>query len=545
MRLRTTVVALLVVLTVVLSGTVYAGFALHKDNVVESEETSVAETASTIANDLEHRLDSRRQMVRVGSTTASVADHGSPGQQAAVESFVARTDFDGATVVDRNGIVEAYDATDANASDREAVRGIDLGSRPYVRHALNGSTYQSEPFLADSGHYVVVVSTPIRNDSGIVGTLNAAFHLGSPDERSEPPFTDLSHVTGSTQTVLVRHGNETLYGAGSVDGETFTASADVDGTDWTVLVATERATIENQLREATYLQAGGVALVLLSFATIGYWTHRTTIRQLAQLREGFTAIEAGEYDVDVEISGTDEWDEIGDRFARVGGRLEQRERQLRVLNRVLRHNLRNDMNVVLGHTQSLTSDDADVAYHAGKIERAARETLETSQHARMIEDRLRNPDRVGEARAIDDVIAAAIEKSGVRDAATVTVDATVGSVVVDGDAIATALGEIVENAVEHNPRDRAERTIRVETTAIADGVRVSVTDNGPGLPDIERRLLEGEGETSPVEHGEGLGLWVARWLVERAGGSVSALVDDSGTTIHLDLPTTTDTAGKK
>jgi len=59
MRLRPTLIGLLLVLTLVLSSTVYAGFALHKDAVVATQRSEVNETAERTARTLESRLDSK------------------------------------------------------------------------------------------------------------------------------------------------------------------------------------------------------------------------------------------------------------------------------------------------------------------------------------------------------------------------------------------------------------------------------------------------------------------------------------------------------
>jgi signal transduction histidine kinase len=544
MRLRPTLIGLLLVLTLVLSSTVYAGFALHKDAVVATQRSEVNETAERTARTLESRLDSKERVVRVGASANALGEHGTDRQQTALAAFLRKSEFDGASVVARNGTVLAFSSVAANASERDAVVGSDFSDRAYVKAALNGSTYVSEPFRASSGNYVVVVSAPIRNDTEVVGTLNAAFHLDpsashlDPSESGRPAlFANLDDLTGPMQTVRVERWNETLYGDGHVDGNTFDATDQVASTDWVVVVHGDRSEVQERLETVTLVQGGALLVVLFSVGTVGFWTYRTNIEQIAELRAGLTALEGGEYDVDVALTGTEEWDEIGERFERVGNRLEQRESQLRVLNRVLRHNLRNEMNVVLGHSQSVTEDDADVDVHAAAIESAARETLAISQHARMIEDRLKDATGTREPAAIDAVVDDALAAVTETALATVSVHVPAGVVVADGDALSTALAEVVGNAIVHNPAPPADCEVSVTATDRDATVRVTVTDNGPGLPDVERDLLTGELEASPVDHSEGLGLWIARWLVERADGSIDATVTDDGTTLTLHVPT--------
>ncbi|MFC6953074.1 sensor histidine kinase [Halorubellus litoreus] len=536
MRLSTTLVGLLVVLSVVLGSTVYAGFALHTDDIVQSERANVNETAATVAHNLHTQLEAKEQVVRVGARAHGLADHGSDHQEEALSAFLSTSRFDGASVVAANGTVMAFSAEGTNATERERVLGTDLSDRRYVREALDGRVYVSEPFRADSGNLVVVVSTPIRDGTAVVGTLNAAIHLEDPEEDQHGVFSDLSHLVDPGQTVTVRSGARTLFEGEAVDGRTFRATEPVAQTDWVVVVEQDRSSVTTRLRTVSIVQGVALLVVLCSVGAVGYWTYRTNIQQIADLRAGLSALENGEYDVDVALSGTEEWDEIGERFDRVGTRLEQRESQLRVLNRVLRHNVRNEMNLVLGHSQSLREDDADVETHATAIEAAVQDTLEISDNARMIEGRIREATAGRAPAPLSSVVAEATAAADGPSAANVTMDVPDDVVVADGDAVRTALAEIVENARIHNDRPPADRDVAITARDSEDRVRLTVSDNGPGLPDIERDLLAGGLDASPVDHGEGLGLWIARWLVERADGTITTTCDD-GTVVHIDVPT--------
>jgi signal transduction histidine kinase len=57
-------------------------------------------------------------------------------------------------------------------------------------------------------------------------------------------------------------------------------------------------------------------------------------------------------------------------------------------------------------------------------------------------------------------------------------------------------------------------------------VLVQVADDGPGLPEMERRVLA-EGSERPLSHMEGIGLWLVNWTVTSSGGSLA--VDTGGT----------------
>jgi signal transduction histidine kinase len=536
MRLSTTLVGLLLVLSLVLGSTVYAGFALHKDDIVRNERANVNETTATVASNLESQLQSKRRLVGVGAHMRGMESHGSAHQQDALAEFLSTSRFDGATLVAANGTVMAFDAERTSVTERERLIGSDFSDRRYVQAALSGASYVSEPMRAESDNYIVVVSAPVYEEGVVVGTLNAAIHLRDPAADPNGVFADLDRLVEADESVTVRSGSKLLYANEEMTGRTFHGSERVASTGWTVVVERDRATVADRLRTVSYVQVVAMLVVITSVGAVGYWTYRTNIRQISDLRTGLSALEDGDYGADLELSGTEEWDEIGDRFDHVSTRLKQRESQLHVLNRVLRHNLRNEMNLVLGHSQSLTDEDADVQAHAAAINSAVRDTLEISNNARMIEDRVREATQSRDPAALSSVVADATALADGPSAATVTVDVPEGVVVADGDAIRSALAEIVENARSHSDRPPADRTVTVTARDDGDTVSLTVRDNGPGLPEIERDLLAGDLDASPVEHGEGLGLWIARWLVERADGNVDASCDD-GTVVHITAPT--------
>jgi signal transduction histidine kinase len=80
--------------------------------------------------------------------------------------------------------------------------------------------------------------------------------------------------------------------------------------------------------------------------------------------------------------------------------------------------------------------------------------------------------------------------------------------------------------------------IRVEAVRAAQGVRLSVADDGPGIaPEVRERLFEPFVTTKEVGKGTGLGLAVCRGLVEAAGGTIE--LDQSvarGARFVIELP---------
>lgn len=227
---------------------------------------------------------------------------------------------------------------------------------------------------------------------------------------------------------------------------------------------------------------------------------------------------------------------------------EARDQRLRVLNRVLRHNVRNSLNVVLGHADRL--ENRVDGEGAERIVAAAEDLLAVSEKARVVEQVL-DTDDPGTA-PLGDVVAAEVDRARSNHP---DVDFDVS---VDADAevdarLRLAVRELLANAVEHNDAD--DRRVTVEATdggpdaadgsldAANDDLRATdddlaqpdhvapaarVSDNGSGIPEHERRALEGV-EEAPLRHGSGIGLWVVYWLAQRVGATVD--VEDASTVV--------------
>jgi signal transduction histidine kinase len=102
--------------------------------------------------------------------------------------------------------------------------------------------------------------------------------------------------------------------------------------------------------------------------------------------------------------------------------------------------------------------------------------------------------------------------------------------------LAAAFEELVENAIEHNdgPAPTAEITVEPGDEV----VRVRVADDGPGIPETELEVLRDANAETPINHGQGLGLWLVYLTVQRSGGTIELTESTSdGSVVTIELPT--------
>ena len=216
----------------------------------------------------------------------------------------------------------------------------------------------------------------------------------------------------------------------------------------------------------------------------------------------------------------------------------QREQRLDVLNRLLRHNLRNELNIVLGHASGLAGEleEDDQRRRSETIAEAAERMTERAEKVTRAASRSnvagQGPTDV--AAAVDEIASA---KRREYAHAEITTEGPAQAWTLAGPAVRTAIGEVVTNAIRHS--DGADPSVHVAVsngTASADGeVRVRVVDAGPGIPEDELAPIR-RGEETQLTHGTGVGLWLVTWVVRQAGGDVEFGEQDGNTAVTVHLP---------
>lgn len=198
-----------------------------------------------------------------------------------------------------------------------------------------------------------------------------------------------------------------------------------------------------------------------------------------------------------------------------------REQRLTVLNRILRHNVRNDLDVVLAHADHVEDEELRTG-----IRETTAELLELSEKVREAEDVMTGSTEPPESVDLTDVASTVADRFRTGDySGDISLDCPdCVSIASRRRVIRRVVRELVENSLEH----ATEGTVHVEIAVreVSDGtVEISVADDGPGLPDRERDILAAGTETQ-LKHGRGIGLWFVNWAITQLGGDLGFREND-------------------
>ena len=207
------------------------------------------------------------------------------------------------------------------------------------------------------------------------------------------------------------------------------------------------------------------------------------------------------------------------------------------------HELRSPLTGVKGFVQALLNrwdklnDEqkklmlTTVAADADRLSRLIAELLDV---ARIDTGRLQLYPRPSDARVLVARIVDSVSAGTARDIELVA-DVELPDVLVDPDKFTQVVTNLVENAVRHGEGDVRVRVVRMtQESDFDDGVRITVTDQGEGIPPEMRRRVFTKFWTGGVRGGSGLGLYIVNGLVRAHGGTVD-ISDAEGGGAQIDV----------
>ncbi len=235
------------------------------------------------------------------------------------------------------------------------------------------------------------------------------------------------------------------------------------------------------------------------------------------------------------------WDDDGERFEGTAGIIRNitdrkaREQELRtvseqleVLNRILRHDIRNDTQMIQLSTEELRSKLPEEHQDSlQRIQQTNEHIQELTENSRALIQALTQGELETEPVRLDTVVRDELESARLRyPDADITVEGSLDRTLVSANGtLSSVVRNLLNNAVQHN-RGEVRVTVRVEQRD--DFLRLCVLDNGIGVPDDQKEEIFGKGEQGMEGVGTGIGLYLVNELVRSYGGDVWVMDRENG-----------------
>lgn len=290
--------------------------------------------------------------------------------------------------------------------------------------------------------------------------------------------------------------------------------------------------LDMAFNEATLVSLGiATGAALLTALGVSWFVSRRLARPIRELALAAQRIARGAYTARVPASGADELALLAGAFNEMAGSLEAAEQKRQELLSDVAHELRTPLATIQGYVEGLGDGVVAPGERAWSALRA-----ETQRLGRLVDD-LQKVSRAEERQLdlkLEPTLPAELVEGAVRAAAPayeasgVALDSRVEpklpTVAVDRDRLAEVLANLLENALRHT---QAGGHVEVGATRFGDDVELAVADDGEGiepqqLPRVFERFYRTDPARTRERGGSGIGLTIARALVEAHGGSIHA-----------------------
>jgi two-component system OmpR family sensor kinase/two-component system sensor histidine kinase BaeS len=337
--------------------------------------------------------------------------------------------------------------------------------------------------------------------------------------------------------VVLDHGSANTQ----LIGITFTPAVDETGQPLTIngiLVGTiwvDRGTPPRAVQLIfSLIGPTAVISVLLGILTliIGMLLMRRMINPLSEVIAASQAVSQGDLTARVPVDArNDDLSALSDHFNHMTDELERSDKQRRNMLADIAHELRTPITILRGRLEGILDGvyPPDEAHIAPALE-------ETYLLERLVEDlrllalaeanQLRfelKPVRLNELA--ETILSLFYAQAGERNVQlNLEAEADLPEVMVDPQRFQQVIGNLIDNALRYTPEGS---TVNLSIHRQEDIVELSVADGGPGIPEDEiahvfDRFWRGEKSRARSTGGAGLGLSIARQLVEAQGGKITA-----------------------
>jgi signal transduction histidine kinase len=367
------------------------------------------------------------------------------------------------------------------------------------------------------------------------------------------PIVDIARVNLAAARAFVAR----VEGKGRTEAirdrfDTFTTAEDA-------LAAASASSADRQSDRALELAVAALFVCAILIILFGLYLARSTAQPVRAVATAASRLAAGDLSTRLSERGPGEVGELTAAFNRMAEELERRgaelesqneqlrqsERRKSELVRIVSHELRTPLASVLGFTSVLLDRDVPPDEQRRYLEII---NVQSRRLSSLLNDFL-DAERLEEgelelSRKLIDIGAVVAEQvqlyQGQSTKHVLDISLPPKELTVHGDPnrLAQVIGNLLSNAIKYSPDGG---TVRIQAEQVDSLVRVSVRDEGLGIPDelqlrVFAKFFRGDAETSGIP-GTGLGLTIARSVVEAHGGRMNfKSARGKGSVFWLELP---------
>ncbi len=292
--------------------------------------------------------------------------------------------------------------------------------------------------------------------------------------------------------------------------------------------------------------ASGIALL------IGILLSRQFLRPLSELREAIAAMRHGDLNQKVQVRTRDELGELAEGFNQMSAQIHRANQLRQQMTADVAHDLRTPLMVISGYLEGLCDGTLQgnparfqAMYHEAKLLKRLIEDLRTLSLAdagelKLIVQSVNPNELLQQVRQSFEPIA---QQQQVN--LSVRADEALSTMRIDRERMVQVLGNLVTNALRYTPEGGS---VILSAAKQASAIQLSVKDTGTGidpeeLPYIFERFYRTEESRHQYTDESGLGLAIAKSIVESHGGTITATsLVGQGTTMIISLPQQTSEA---
>ncbi|MEU9077167.1 HAMP domain-containing sensor histidine kinase [Kitasatospora sp. NPDC048538] len=341
---------------------------------------------------------------------------------------------------------------------------------------------------------------------------------------------DLPPVPDDRELARADDPGRTATGLRRADGDTYrVAVVSLGGGRGAVQIAQQLGPTEHLLGVLRARTVLSVAVVAVLAGAAGGLLARRVTRRLVRLTEVAELVAAsGRLDVPVPAAGTDEIGRLGRAFDRMLDRLAAARENQRRLVQDAGHELRTPLTSLRTNLAVLPSlDRLPAAERSALMNDLAEEARELTL---LVEELValaaeQKADEQPTVLVLAEVVREAVAQARRRSGRLITVDADDTSVTARADALARAVGNLLDNAAKFDPGGTAPIEVVVR------GPRVEVLDRGPGIAEADLgRVFDRFYRATATRSlpGSGLGLAIVHEVALSHGGTAFAANRDGG-----------------